>query len=94
MSQRRHNRRHTIASGLSGKQRRRLARRMRDVTLGRGPGCYARYDCEVRDARRLHEAGLACAVVSKGGFIGRREIALCATRERAVTRYGRERIMR
>jgi hypothetical protein len=45
--------------------------------------------------RRLHDAGLAVAVVSKGGLCTPvREIALFATREEALRQYPRAAIMR
>lgn len=71
---------------------------MRDVLRGWGPGCYAHPHYEPgsgRDVRRLHDAGLAVAVVSKGGLCTPvREIALFATREEALRQYPRAAIMR
>lgn len=78
-------RRATVRRGLSGRQRRRLQRRLRGIQEGRGRGCYGTDD--EREARRLHEAGLAVAVVSRSGVCGRRELTLFATRTEALQRH-------
>lgn len=91
-------RRQTVRRGLQGSKRRRLAKRLRDIRRGWGPGCYAyqREPCTFRDARRLHEAGLAVAVGSKGSLDGGgvpREITLFRTREEALRQYPRTALM-
>lgn len=87
-------RRQTIARGMSGRQRRRLARRLCDVRRGWGPGCFTYGLAEERDARRLQEAGLAIVVHARGGMIQRRQCELFATEEAALRRYPRWAIMR
>lgn len=85
-------RRQTVRRGLSGKQRRRLQRELRRIEE-RGE-TYVRptsgYGVRVRDAQRLHEAGLACAVASKTRPWMRypvAEITLFADRASALRRY-------
>lgn len=85
---------------LTGRQRRRLQRVLRAVARGYGPGnwAYTRYPHQIRDARRLSEAGMVVAVVSKYAFLGRslypfRELALFSTREGALARYPRHCLM-
>ena len=79
---------------LNGKQRRRLNKIMRAVVKGWGPGNWARTPCEMRDARRLHEAGKVVAVVSKYGFCGAKELALFLTMADALQRYPKYCVMR
>lgn len=92
-------RRQTIRRGnITGKQRRRLARLARRIDARGVAFCYGRerHGADVRDARRLHEAGHAVAVASKATLYGRwpREIALYKTMAAAVLRYPRWCVMR
>lgn len=81
---------------LNGKQRRRLAKIMRAVVKGWGPGNWARTPCEMRDAQRLHEAGKVVAVASKHSFIDGRikEVALFLTMADALQMYPKYCVMR
>ena len=86
-------RRQTIRRGnVTGRQRRRLAARLRDVHRTWGPGCFTSSAPAIRDARRLAEAGLAVAITSKyrpwcRGGIG--EVSLFRTMSKALERYQR-----
>lgn len=84
--------RQTVQRGLSGKQQRRLRRVLRSIE--EHGEVYARptsgYGVRVRDAQRLHEAKLACAVASKTRPWMRfsvAEITLFADRAAALKRY-------
>lgn len=77
-------RRITIARGLPGTVRRRCARMLRAMGTG---ALYVAEAHEMRDARRLADAGLVAAAVSKAGFIGRREIAVFASLQEAKRLY-------
>lgn len=76
--------RQTIARGLPGEARRRCERLLARV---RARTQYVRTRHEIRDARRLADAGLICAAVSKGRFIGALELALFASETEARRRY-------
>jgi hypothetical protein len=79
---------------LPGRARRRLAKRLRAViVIGWGPLVWARQPWEIRDARRLVDAGLCAAAISKYGWIGPRELALDVTREALRKRYPADAMM-
>lgn len=78
-------RRMTVASGLPGDACRRCARLLRRLSE-RGE-LYLCESHEIRDVRRLADAGLIVAAVSKGGWFGRREIAVYRSLAEARRRY-------
>lgn len=85
-------RRQTVQRGLSGEQRARLCRLLREIAQTGDATVYPNERCGVgmRDARRLHEAGLACAVVAKHRPWMRfpiAEVRLFADRTAALKRY-------
>lgn len=76
--------------GVNGRQRRRLKKILRAVAKGWGPGNWARTPCEIRDARRLAEAGKVVAVVSKSRpWKPMAEVTLFPTLEAALKEYPR-----
>jgi hypothetical protein len=80
----------------SGKQRRRMHKILRAVEKGWGPGNWARTPCEMRDARRLAEAGLIVCAISKYRVWATRplaELEFFKTLSDALARYPRNRIM-
>lgn len=89
-------RRHKLkATGcLPGSVRRRLAKRLHAVvSVGWGPLTYARQPWEIRDTRRLVEAGQCAAAVSRWGWVNRRELTLDVTREALRKRYPADAMM-
>jgi hypothetical protein len=79
---------------LPGTVRRRLAKRLYAVqAVGWGPLTYARHPWEIRDTRRLVEAGQCAAAVSRWGWVGPRELTLDVTREALRRRYPAEAMM-
>lgn len=75
----------TIARGLPGSVRRRCAGLLR--SLGQSGTLYLREKHDIRDARRLADAGLAVCAISKRGWIGRWEIAVFPSLAEARCRY-------
>jgi hypothetical protein len=82
-----------VTGRISGKLRRRLLRRITNIRGNRGPGFFADTPWEIRDARRLVEAGLCAAAISKQGFVGRFEVALDVSRAVLRTRYTADAMM-
>jgi hypothetical protein len=85
-------RRQTIARGLTGVQRKRMARILRQIAATGEISAYTneRHGVAFRDARRLSEAGLACVVASKHRPWMRcpiAEVTLFANRATALKRY-------
>lgn len=84
------------AFNLNGRGKRRLRKILRAVAKGYGPGNWARTPCEMRDARRLSEAGLVVAAISKYRFWGKtpiKELALYPSLTEALKYYYRHSIM-
>jgi hypothetical protein len=82
-------RRQTLARGLSGRQRRRLAKMLARLCEHEGAPFYTGF-AVLRDAPRLSEAGLVVVVATKiRPWMSRpiAEIALFSTREAALRRY-------
>ncbi len=84
----------SIRRGLTGKQRRRIARLLAEVRKNAPYGIDAIEPHQFRDARRLSDAGLAVVVESKRGWFGRRELRIFSTLDDAMRNYPRDCVIR